>query len=121
MKTELETPVLGCIARRKDNGLPIGTVTAIFDETNEVFIHTFDDQGEVTACGEQPTDDCTYHMPYYQPELTEQQMLQTDFYSFQVYHKRENAVRDYPNAVIKEYSADDIEEPMFVDEPNSFM
>lgn len=58
--------------------------------------------------------------PYYQPVLTEQEMIQHDFYSFQVYGSLDNVKRDFPNHEIKEYFGDDIESPTFVDDPNSF-
>lgn len=57
---------------------------------------------------------------YYQPVLTEEEMIQSDFYSFQVYRSKENAERDFPGKEIKEYFGDDIEDPTFVDDENSF-
>jgi len=36
--------------------------------------------------------------------------------SFDVYHSKERAQRDYPNYEIEEYSGDDIEDPNFIDE-----
>jgi len=57
---------------------------------------------------------------YYQPKLTEREMIQNDFYSFFVYSLRENAERDFPNHEIVEYSNGDIEDPTFIDVADSF-
>lgn len=57
---------------------------------------------------------------YYQPVLTETEMIQNDFYSFQVYRNKANAEKDFPGKEIKEYSGLDIEDPTFVDDTNSF-
>jgi hypothetical protein len=53
---------------------------------------------------------------YYQPVLTEREMFENDMYSWFVYRSLENAKRDFPNHKIKEYSGNDIEEPVYIDD-----
>ena len=52
---------------------------------------------------------------YYQPVLTEKEMFENDIFSWQVYASLENAKKDFPNHEIKEYSGDDIENPVYID------
>jgi hypothetical protein len=52
---------------------------------------------------------------YYQPVLTEREMFENDVFSWHVYRSLMNAKKDFPNNEIKEYSGDDIENPVYVD------
>ena len=56
---------------------------------------------------------------YYQPEFEDDKLpISVDgkeLYSFEVYLKKENAEKDFPNSKIIEYSGGDIENPTFVD------
>ena len=56
---------------------------------------------------------------YYQPEFVDGKppfYQGTELYSFEVYHSKSEAQKDFPKHKIIEYSGDDIEEPTFVDE-----
>lgn len=57
---------------------------------------------------------------YYQPVLTEKEMFENDLFSWQVYRSYANAKRDFPNHEIKEYTGDDIENPLYIDDKDFF-
>ena len=53
---------------------------------------------------------------FYQPNLTDTEFASGSLASFMVYREYANAKADYPNNEILAYTADDIEEPTFVDD-----
>ena len=58
-------------------------------------------------------------LPYYQPtldELTSDSDHEARIHSFEVYHSKEVAQRDWPDSVICEFWGDDIENHVFLDE-----
>jgi len=52
---------------------------------------------------------------YYQPNLSDEEWGQKNIFSFEVYHTKEAAQKDFPGAEINTYSGDDIENPHFRD------
>jgi hypothetical protein len=52
---------------------------------------------------------------YYQPNLTEEEWEKSGIYDHQVYRKKENAQRDFPENEIIEYKNNEIEEHVYVD------
>ena len=61
---------------------------------------------------------------YYQPEFVNGESPKShdgvELHSFEVYHSKENAQKDFPKSKIIEYCDDDIEEPTYVDEQQTF-
>ena len=54
--------------------------------------------------------------PVYQPDFQNPKVIESNLFSFQVYHSKENAMRDFPGVEILEYNIGDIEDPSFIDE-----
>lgn len=54
-------------------------------------------------------------LKYYQPDMNHPNFKRKSFFSFEVYLKRENAVKDFPNVPILEYENEDIMFPTFID------
>lgn len=54
---------------------------------------------------------------YFQPIFKNEDDWGLRLYSFEVYHDYDNAKKDFPDCQIAAYSGNDIEEPIFVDEP----
>lgn len=53
---------------------------------------------------------------YFQPRLTDEEMAEADFNSFDVYRHFENAKEDFPDSVIDRYEGSDIEDHQYVDD-----
>ncbi len=53
---------------------------------------------------------------YYQPRLSDSELVDSDFEDNYVYRHFENAKQDYPNHVIDVLKGDDIERPIYIDD-----
>jgi len=94
-------------------------VQKIFKENGDEENMSMPKDGE--DCAKYIIDFCdNFEMVYYQPELTENESIDNDFYSFQVYLQKENAEKDFPNSTINEYKGNDVEDFSVIDCTKSF-
>lgn len=61
-----------------------------------------------------------FEILYYQPNLSEQEFIDNDLYSFQIYLQLENAQKDFPNHEILIFKNNDIEDFSVIDYTESF-
>lgn len=92
----------------------------------KIFIENGDEEHmsmpqDAEDCAKYVVDFCdNFEMIYYQPDLTGDEFIQYDLYSFQVYLQKKNAENDFPNHKINEYKENEIEDFSVIDFVESY-